>query len=89
MSKHSHTSAIFDNALSSQASSPDIFMSMALRRILFYEMYDQQSLLFCSADTCGESEMQCSDRAVCTENGCCVCNDGHHGNGKMCLKNGT
>ena len=39
-------------------------------------------------DTCGESETQCSDRAVCKENGCCVCNDGHYGNGKMCLKNG-
>ena len=30
MSKHSHISAIFDNAFQSRAGSPDIYMSMSL-----------------------------------------------------------
>ena len=31
MSKHSHISAIFDNAFQSRAGSPDVYMSMAGR----------------------------------------------------------
>ena len=30
MSKHSHISAIFDNAFQSRAGSPDVYMSMAI-----------------------------------------------------------
>jgi hypothetical protein len=51
--------------------------------------FDPQFLVFSSVDICGESETQCSDDAVCTQNGCCVCDTGYYGNGKMCLKKGT
>ena len=33
MSKHSHISAIFDNAFQSRAGSPDVYMSMVSTRI--------------------------------------------------------